>query len=326
MTSIKSDLSCQKTKAEFSREMNISSEQKSFGFTLIELIIVIMLIGLLIALLLPAISAARSSAARMSCAKKMSNLGIAIHSYSDIHNQLPPSKWGTETDILPRHNVLTFLLPYLELENVYNLFNFSVHWSNHANDNATKRDLSIFQCPQAPRMNRHGSSIYYVSDYAVAERIQKTTGHILPLFTNGTVTQRNGTQLTGMLRIDGESLHFEAVSDGLSNTMMFFECSSRPFIYGVSELLNSSDSIPNRSSSGADWSSNKSAFYIEEVCGADKMQLINCTNREEIYSFHAGGSNFLFGDGSIHFIQSSIHPEQFISLFTPIGGDIATIP
>jgi prepilin-type processing-associated H-X9-DG protein len=282
-------------------------------------------VALLSALLLPAVLAARSAAQRMSCSVKMRQIGIAIHNYHNVHSQLPPSKWGTESGTTPRHNILTFLLPYLELQDIYDQVDFSVHWSSTKNHTATKRDLSIFKCPEAPRKNSYETIVYYIADYSVAERVRKTTDRILPLFDNGTVSPRTAEQLRGILRRDGESLTIEAISDGLSNTMMFFECSARPFVYKLHGSFDSSVTPPDRPNNSGDWASNKAPFYIDEVCGGG-MQLMNCTNKEEIYSFHKGGANFLFGDGATRFIQESIHPEQFISLFTAIAGDSAALP
>ncbi|MDR1483526.1 MAG: DUF1559 domain-containing protein [Planctomycetaceae bacterium] len=296
------------------------------GFTLIELITVIAVIALLMAMLLPAVQAARSSIRRTSCSNKMRQIGIAIHAYNSIHNQLPPSRRGSEDSSTPkRHNILTFLLPYLELQHVYDLVDFSQHWSHGSNYAATKRDLAIFQCPEAPRKNKYNDQTYYVSDYAVANEIERTEDKIKPLVPT---YYNSGTgMLKGLLKPDDVSLTIESVSDGLSNTMMFFECSTRPFVYGQHRILiNPPSSTMERSKSSAEWASNESSFDIQEVCGAGGMQLMNCTNREEIYSFHVGGANFLFGDGAVRFIKESIHPEQFFSLFTATAGDIASLP
>jgi prepilin-type N-terminal cleavage/methylation domain-containing protein len=313
------------------------SDKRFLGFTLIELVTVIAVIAMLLAILLPAVLSARSAVRSIDCANKMRQIGIAIHSYNIVHAQLPPSKWGkendTDSDNIIGHNILTFLLPYLEQHDIYNMINFSVDWRNNANKTATEREMPIFQCPETPRKNRHKSFIYYVADYAVAESMQKTnddtntpperygTKH---LFDNGIVSARDN--LHGMLQPDGKAVTVESVSDGLSNTMMFFECAARPFTYKLHRVFDSSVTILSRASSSADWASNKAPFYIQDTCGAGSMQLMNCTNNEEIYSFHVGGANFLFGDGAVHFIQDSTHPEPFISRFTATAGDVASPP
>ena len=50
--------------------------------------------------------------------------------------------------------------------------------------------------------------------------------------------------------------------------------------------------------------------------------MMNCTNDNEIYSFHIGGCNFTMGDGSVRLIQESLDPEVFMSLFTRAGADV----
>jgi prepilin-type processing-associated H-X9-DG protein len=307
------------------------------GFTLVELIIVIAITMLLVAMLLPAVLAARSVVRRMSCSSKMRQIGIAIYNYNEVHNQLPPSKWGIESDTnsdnIIGHNILTFLLPYLEMQEVYDMIDFSVDWRNEKNDAATKREMPIFQCPEAPRKNKTETQTYYVADYAVAEEMRKTSDdtETLPpqygtayLFSNVIVSSRS--ELRGMLQPEKKPQFVDSISDGLSNTMMFFECSARPFTYGLRRTFYSSAAVATRASSGADWASHKAPFYIQSVCAPSSLQLMNCTNREEIYSFHNGGSNFLFGDGMVRFVPESIHPEPFISLFTAIAGDVAPPP
>ena len=50
--------------------------------------------------------------------------------------------------------------------------------------------------------------------------------------------------------------------------------------------------------------------------------VINCTTNNEIYSFHPGGANLLFADGSVHFIKESINPFTMVGLVTRAMGEI----
>jgi prepilin-type processing-associated H-X9-DG protein len=50
---------------------------------------------------------------------------------------------------------------------------------------------------------------------------------------------------------------------------------------------------------------------------------MNCTNSNNIYSFHVGGCNFLFADGSVHFISQNITWKPLTALMTPNQGEIA---
>jgi prepilin-type processing-associated H-X9-DG protein len=50
----------------------------------------------------------------------------------------------------------------------------------------------------------------------------------------------------------------------------------------------------------------------------------NCTNNNEVYSFHSGGANHVFADGSVHFIKASMDIRMFVKLLTRSGDDIIT--
>ena len=73
------------------------------------------------------------------------------------------------------------------------------------------------------------------------------------------------------------------------------------------------------------WADPNNPYIIGNESGIAKSCHTNCSNGNEIYSFHSGGANHVFADGSVKFIRANMDIRQFVKLFTRAGGDIAVI-
>jgi len=103
---------------------NVQQTASQRGFTLVELLVVVTIIGVLIALLLPAVQAAREAARQAQCANNLKQLALAAHNFEHQYGRFPPGYLGPIPQaVVPPEDVqftssLAFLLPYLELGNV----------------------------------------------------------------------------------------------------------------------------------------------------------------------------------------------------------------
>jgi len=124
------------------------------GFTLVELLVVIAVIGILVAMLLPAINSVMGEARGSACRSNMSQVALAIISYQGknkdrlpIGAQLKPTSGsgGLATGNAPLHTGFTSLLPFVEAENAYRLYDFKQQ--ARLNTEALKTPVPVYRCP-----------------------------------------------------------------------------------------------------------------------------------------------------------------------------------
>jgi len=278
--------------------MNV--QRKGSGFTLVELLVVIAIIGVLIAMLLPAINAARESGRRTACANNMKQTGLAMIAYTETYGFYPPPCIDT-----PSTGTFIFIFPFCEFNQIYKQYNLRYDWNSTQNTQAVQTNVPMLVCPSAPS-NRN-----FISDYGICTEMQSNIYD--QLIQNKNILPRSSYYGIIAPPASGVSTP-QKCTDGLSHTMMLFEDGGRPLSYigGVRQ----SGTI-----TGSQWADHDAYFAINDILCGNNDSVINCTNNNEIYSFHNGGCNFVYGDGAVRFSPQTMNIDTFLSLFTRAAGD-----
>jgi prepilin-type N-terminal cleavage/methylation domain-containing protein/prepilin-type processing-associated H-X9-DG protein len=327
------------------------------GFTLIELLVVIAIIGILIGLLLPAVQKIRDSAAKAQCTNNLKQIGLALHSYHDTQGSFPPGYLDGNTnpnstpdnDVGPGWGWASFLLPYVEQQNVCNQIHFSVTVGVGSNAAISQLPLKVYLCPADGTqetiiiydstftvpvvMLAHGN---YVGCNGWEECFNGAGGN--PQAGSGTDGDPGGLGQAGVGVFWRNSRNRVAsVTDGLSNTIFVGErCGAHSpttwtgaYPGGRCPAWMSTQpwTAPYTPPPGPPYDN---ADFGEALVLAhgNFTHLPNADNPfydpDTFWSMHTGGANFLFGDGSVHFLASSIDGWTYTTLCTISGGEVGT--
>lgn len=329
------------------------------GFTLIELLVVIAIIGVLVGLLLPAVQKVREAANRMSCSNNLKQIGLAEHGYHDTYGKFtcswdyePPN--GTTRLTAVAHSWCTYLLPYLEQDNLYKQYNFNAVDYTDPNSTVVQTPLKIFQCPSSPNRGRvysfpvpanvlpglpAGTLKASASDYTAITGVRKWNILVNPNPTTEPdlvdIGQRHGI-LRGVSQDPSVSASFSPqmgiadVRDGTSNTFMVSELAGRPDLYNAARQVIAPGVNP-----GAGWGDGFNGEHWPGGTTADGNLvsgnvpdggpcIINCSNLESrnFYSFHTGGCNFVMADGSVRFFSQSTSTRVIAFMITSQRGEV----
>ncbi|HOM16726.1 MAG TPA: DUF1559 domain-containing protein [Thermoguttaceae bacterium] len=307
------------------------------GFTLVELLVVITIIGILIALLLPAVQSAREAARRTQCVNNLKQIALAALNHESTFRQFPTGGWGSawvgDPDRGPSVDqpggFFYNILPFVEQEAVYRLgsgyTDFGTDQKNYAQQ-AAQTPIAAFSCPSRRRpqavvvsgskslcnLTVSSGMRWFHSDYAAnagdyyyewdanqpSSCSWPTTGSIF----NTTLT----AQATG-ISFQQSRIGIDDIADGTSNTYMVGEKYLDSNRYTTGDDPGDDDPY----TSGAALDTHRWTFYDpNDATNSAYYQPSQDRNNIQLPrafgSAHASGFHVAFCDGSARAISYSI--------------------
>ncbi len=273
--------------------------QQRSGFTLVELLAVIAIIGVLIGLLLPAVQRARESGRQSTCANNMRNMVVALGTYESSRKTFPPG--SNDLPVLPamprgtQHAWSSYILPQIEEAALANRIDYTKVWNAAgSNASAAAQTIQLYLCPsgQVPFPGKQ--------DYAGISGSS--------IITSSTSTLPDDSLYNGILiPIDvghARPIKPADVTDGMGNTLLIGESVDR----GVVE------SPGNSIETNIKWAWGTSCFSQ-----ADRF--VNSFDNSNMRSNHPVGCYAAFADGRVMFLADNMDPVILSAICTRNGGE-----
>jgi prepilin-type processing-associated H-X9-DG protein len=309
-------------------------DRRRVGFTIVELLVALGVIGLLIALLLPAVQSAREAARRARCQTNLRQIGIAVQAYHDRLGAFPPGRIPSFdvryagpappcTSLLIDRSVFIAILPDLEQGALHAAINHSLTIFGYENRSLVIQSIGVLACPSdpdagAPRRAILGpdtpselmptdplrlSFTSYVFNHGSID-----TGGLPALFAGCRVPSQVQAEANGVFN-DLVSVRVSEITDGTSQTMMAAE-------RATSLLAGLETGAPDiHARYGWYVAGNKGDTLFTSFYPINMPLRVGgfagYAHARAASSNHPGGVNVLMADGSARFVRESIDTWAF---------------
>jgi hypothetical protein len=302
------------------------------GYTLLECLILLAILLIVIGIAIPAVFQVHQAANRARCANNLRRLGLACNGFENVYGFFPSSI----KELGPQRSWAMQILPWIDQEELARQYDYEKPWYDPANAEAIRRQVPLFYCaacPYGPRTVSGTAKVKTTSpdgdrrrvevpfteaactDYAVIHQVRTEA------FTRGFVDKAG----PGLLAEDRFPRRSD-VSDGLANTVMIVEAAGRPdeWMAGRRTRTNIKPADAVLASRDNDFSLRGFSWDAESQTYSNAHSgpcAINCSNVEGVYSFHLGGAQAVFGDGSVRFLRQTVSTQLMARLVTRAGGE-----
>jgi prepilin-type N-terminal cleavage/methylation domain-containing protein/prepilin-type processing-associated H-X9-DG protein len=288
------------------------------AFTLIELLVVIAIITVLIGLLLPAVQKVRAAAARIQCANNLKQIGLACHNYHDANGALPSGYLATASypDPTPGWGWAAFLLPYLEQDNLFRQIDLGQPVSAAP---VIQARVTAYVCPaDAPPAgtftltDSSGNPVAGAAPSSYAATVGDDHSDCTDLAGNGVFYRNSRTR-------------FSDITDGTSQTTMIGD---RAWADTQGVWAGAVPGAVVRAGPRNPWPGATAAPPVFVLAHNNWINIKTDPDGglDDFSSYHPGGVNLLFADGSVHFVRSitidGAERRAFWALGTRAGGEV----
>ncbi len=315
-------------------EARLARERIRRGFTLVELLVVVAMIGVLIALLLPAVQAAREAARRGSCSHNLVQLIMAVHQYESTHQVYPPGTVNPTGPILNQlkgyhHGWIEQMMPFLEKSPVYHHIDRDLSVYHKVNRPVRAMRVSMLECPSSAQPG-NGYSNYAALHHDIEQSIDVDQNGVF--FLNSAVTKDDVSDGIGYTIFLGEKALEPGDLGWMSGTRAILRNTGEPLntAFHIIRKTRSWNSVPNLppgasaplgtsaevGDSVADGGMDGfiSAEEFDGLGGVEGWRIVfGGTGPRAAITFvggfassHPGGANFAMGDGSIRFLADTV--------------------
>jgi prepilin-type N-terminal cleavage/methylation domain-containing protein/prepilin-type processing-associated H-X9-DG protein len=292
------------------------------GFTLVELLVVIAIVGILLGLLLPAVQAAREASRRSRCANNLKQIGLALQNYHSTYKRFPPLSPLLASAMKDSISWRVIVLNEIEEGNLYNQIK-PLSTGGATDWTAREQIVEPYLCPSAPRP----TDDYKLSHYAGVTGAGLKRQKLAPkdcgdLYTDG-VFVPDGKRLNLPLA----PTKIEKITDGTSKTMavgertyIFWDWMRGAFWNGLPP-----NQICTEAAKNVAYPINSDVrvigYYVADPNAPPTGPFTLLLNDLFFGSYHPGGAQFCFADGSVHMLNSDINFSTYQALATIAGGD-----